>query len=107
MNSVMHAYPDGKQGRRLRVSFERNDEKMRLNYSDDGCGIPKESLKKIFEPFFTTARAKGGSGLGLHIVYNIVTRQLQGRISCESESGRGTRFIIDIPLEPKELKSLE
>jgi signal transduction histidine kinase len=69
-----------------------------FTYSDDGRGIPPENLDKIFEPFYTTKRGQGGSGLGLHIIYNIVTQKLGGTISCESEVGVGTRFIIDLPI---------
>ncbi|RKZ57028.1 MAG: hypothetical protein DRR08_20070, partial [Candidatus Parabeggiatoa sp. nov. 2] len=66
---------------------------------DDGCGIPPENLAKIFEPFFTTARAQGGTGLGLHIVFNLVTQKLNGTIRCESLKGQGTTFFIEIPNE--------
>ncbi|MEI6063585.1 MAG: HAMP domain-containing sensor histidine kinase [Pseudanabaena sp. ELA748] len=54
--------------------------------------------QRIFEPFFTTARDRGGSGLGLHIIYNLVTQNLNGTIVCESEVGIGTKFIITLPL---------
>jgi signal transduction histidine kinase len=54
-------------------------------------------LKKIFEPFFTTNK-KIGTGLGMHIVYNLVTQKLNGTITCESEMKKGTRFKIDMPL---------
>ncbi|RKZ73552.1 MAG: sensor histidine kinase, partial [Gammaproteobacteria bacterium] len=66
--------------------------------SDDGCGIPPENLDKIFEPFFTTARIQGGTGLGLHIVFNLVTQKLQGTINVQSEIGVGTTFILNFPL---------
>lgn len=107
MNSVMHAYPDERQGGRLQIRFKKDREQLQLEYSDDGCGMPGKTLNKIFEPFFTKARGKGGSGLGLHIVYNVVVRQLQGRISSESKPGRGTRFIVTIPLQLKEKQGEE
>ena len=69
-----------------------------IEYRDDGCGIPPENLTKIFEPFFTTARNQGGTGLGLHIVYNLVTQKLQGKIDVTSEVNLGTIFIIALPL---------
>ncbi|MDY6991453.1 MAG: PAS domain S-box protein, partial [Pseudomonadota bacterium] len=69
-----------------------------IRYSDDGQGIAAETLSHIFEPFFTTNRQGGGSGLGLHIVYNLVTHQLKGSIHCESEWGHGSCFIIEIPI---------
>ncbi|MEH2465762.1 sensor histidine kinase [Nostoc sp.] len=69
-----------------------------IQYSDDGCGIPPENLNKIFEPFFTTPRQQGGSGLGLHIVYNLVTQKLQGTIDVNSAVEKGTLFIVTLPL---------
>ncbi len=70
-------------------------------YRDDGCGVPEEYHSRIFEPFFTTARHRGGTGLGLHIVYNLVTQKLRGRINVQSEVGKGTLFIVTLPLEPQ------
>ncbi|NEO92124.1 MAG: HAMP domain-containing histidine kinase [Moorea sp. SIO3G5] len=68
-----------------------------VEYTDDGCGIVKDNLKRIFEPFFTTARHTVGSGLGLHIVYNLVVEKLQGTIKAESEVGVGTQFVMTFP----------
>ena len=69
-----------------------------LDFADNGRGIPPEHIDRIFEPFFTTRRAEGGSGLGLHIVYNIVTGTLGGRIAVASQPGAGCRFTIHLPL---------
>jgi signal transduction histidine kinase len=66
-------------------------------FSDDGKGIPPENLGKVFDPFFTTGRSTGSTGLGLHIVYNLVTGILGGRLNLYSKVGKGTRFTIDIP----------
>ena len=70
---------------------------MRIVFADDGKGIPPENIGKVFDPFFTTGRSSGSTGLGLHIVYNLVTSRLQGRINLYSKVGKGTRFTIDIP----------
>jgi signal transduction histidine kinase len=51
---------------------------IELRFSDNGTGIPQENLAKIFDPFFTTMRGRGGSGLGLNIIHNLVTGPLQG-----------------------------
>ena len=99
-NSVIHGYEDGEAGR-LEISFRKDDGKLFLNFSDDGKGISQENIDHIFSPFFTTNREKGGSGLGLHIVYNIVSQRLHGTIGCESEPGRGTSFNIILPLTPE------
>lgn len=69
-----------------------------LTVTDDGCGIPKSHQMRIYDPFFTTKLGKGGSGLGLNIVYNLVTEVLGGDISLDSEPGRGTSFAIVVPL---------
>ncbi|MDY6901257.1 MAG: ATP-binding protein, partial [Cyanobacteriota bacterium] len=73
-------------------------DKVNIEYSDDGCGIPPKNLSKIFEPFFTTARNQGGTGLGLHIVYNLVTQKIQGTIDVKSEVNLGTIFTIALPV---------
>ena len=96
MNSLQHAYPHHQSGK-LYFEVERDSDCAIINYGDDGCGIPHSHLKKVFEPFFTTARAQGGTGLGLHIVYNLVTQKLQGTIRVHSEVGKGTQFIIRLP----------
>ena len=78
------------------------DETLLLRYSDDGCGIDEKDLRKIWEPFYSTKRGQGGSGLGLHIVYNLVTQTLNGVINCRSRIGEGTEFNIRIPLSESE-----
>ncbi|RKZ72862.1 MAG: hypothetical protein DRQ57_16205, partial [Gammaproteobacteria bacterium] len=97
MNSVRHAYSIEETGN-LHFEIKLDSEHLIIEYSDDGCGIPPENLAKIFEPFFTTARNQGDTGLGLHIVFNLVTQKLQGIISVQSEVGVGTTFILNLPL---------
>lgn len=97
MNSLVHAYGPEEAGR-LTFDFKQTNGRFSFEYSDDGRGIPKESLSKIFDPFYTTKRGQGGSGLGLHIIYNLVTQKLGGIIRCESEAGQGTRFVIEMPI---------
>ena len=93
MNSLIHAFDKGDAGKIL-FNLETKDEILFLKYSDDGKGIPEENIGKIFDPFFTTRRGKGGTGLGLHIVYNLVKQKLEGSIRCESKVGEGTTFTI-------------
>ncbi len=100
MNSLMHAYQPEEAGEmHFQVSQQANQ--AIVQYRDDGCGIPEEHLSRIFEPFFTTARHRGGTGLGLHIVYNLVTQKLRGTINVQSKAGMGTLFIVTLPLEPQ------
>ncbi len=96
INSLTHAYQPGEKGQ-LCFQITQEQDKVTIQYSDDGCGIPPENLNKIFEPFFTTARNQGGTGLGLHIVYNLVTQKLQGKIDVKSGVNLGTIFIIALP----------
>ena len=101
-NAVAHAYADGQAGKlSIRVTEPRLDV-VRIVFSDDGKGIPPENLGKVFDPFFTTGRSSGSTGLGLHIVYNLVTSRLRGRIDLYSRLGKGTRFTIEIPKAPVE-----
>ena len=96
MNSIIHAYHDGDRGH-IAISIKKEADSITLIYSDDGKGISKENLKKIYDPFFTTNREGGGSGLGMHILYNIVTQRLLGTIDVQSTLGKGTLFTIIIP----------
>ncbi len=97
LNSVAHAFPDGKPGAvdiRVRESGKDNVE---IIFSDNGCGMSLDVRRRAFDPFFTTRRDQGGTGLGLHIVYSIVTNRLGGRLDLDSEPGGGTRIQIVLP----------
>ncbi|HYD65030.1 PAS domain S-box protein [Azospirillum sp.] len=97
INAVVHAYGEGAAGHvRIAVHGEGEDA-VALDFVDDGKGIPPDVLPRIFDPFFTTKRGEGGSGLGLHIVYNTVSRVLGGRLSVDSRLGEGTRFTLNLP----------
>ena len=96
-NSIHHGFAEMNQGT-ITLHVAVQDDQVHLNYSDNGAGIAPDIQDKIFEPFFTTARKTGGSGLGLSIVYNLVTQKLRGRINIESQPGAGARFIITFPL---------
>jgi two-component system NtrC family sensor kinase len=97
MNSLTHAFAPDEPGQ-MTLDLTSVADRVHFTYSDNGCGIPAEHLDKIFEPFFTTKRGQGGSGLGLHIIYNLVTQKLGGTIHCESVEGEGTRFVMAFPL---------
>jgi len=93
LNSLIHAYDPGDRGC-ITLRFSQQGNHIIFEYQDDGKGVPEEHIGKIFEPFFTTKRGQGGSGLGLNIVYNLVTQKLGGTIQCQSQSGLGTTFVI-------------
>lgn len=99
MNSLLHAFDKDDEGEMtISASVDNNEETIELIYQDNGHGINAEDKIKIFEPFFTTKRGGGGSGLGMHITYNLVTSTLQGRINCISTPGHGVEFIMRMPL---------
>lgn len=98
MNSLVHAFAEGESGQLSFTAELLPGQKVELRYHDNGKGIPAEHLRKIFDPFFTTRRGQGGSGLGLHIVFNIVTQSLKGSIRCDSQPGQGTTFTLVLPL---------
>ncbi|MFE8699836.1 sensor histidine kinase [Cytobacillus sp. FJAT-54145] len=96
MNSLIHAFPVERE-QTITIHVTESEEKIKLVYEDNGKGMREEVAAKIFEPFYTTNRANGGSGLGMHIVHNLVTMTLSGTILCESEPGHGTRFTMTLP----------
>jgi PAS domain S-box-containing protein len=96
-NSVAHAFPDGKGGTigiRLRASGE---DCVEILFSDDGCGMSLDVRRQAFDPFFTTRRDGGRTGLGLHIVHNIVVNRLGGQLDLDSAPGQGTKIRITLP----------
>ncbi len=96
MNSLIHGYDEGVEGE-ISMSGHIEGDFLIFRYADNGKGIAAENIKKIFDPFFTTKRGSGGSGLGLHILYNIVTQILGGTLDVRSEPGRGVEFMLSIP----------
>jgi len=97
MNSLTHGF-EGIPAGVITISGTRADAGIILQYRDNGVGIAPENLGRIFDPFFTTKRGQGGSGLGLHIVYNLVTRTFGGRIHVESVPGGGVLFTMTLPV---------
>ena len=100
-NSLAHAFPDRDDGRMtLSVRIDDGDTAV-LDYRDDGIGIDEAALGKIFDPFYTTKRGAGGSGLGLHIVFNLTTRILGGKVRADSKPGDGIHFELRFPAHIK------
>ncbi len=96
-NARIHAFSDGHRGEiRIAATPAAND-RIHISVSDNGVGIAADHLPRIFDPFFTTRLGHGGSGLGLSIVYRLVTQTLGGRIRVSSQEGRGTMFVLEIP----------
>jgi hemerythrin-like metal-binding protein len=98
-NSRMHAFADGTRAGNITIRAGREGDRVFIDYRDDGAGMSAETLAHAFEPFYTTRRGTGGSGLGLYIVYNLVTQGLRGEVHCESAAGQGVRFYMTYPLQ--------
>jgi signal transduction histidine kinase len=106
MNSLNHAYAPEDPGS-INITVTQANDLVLLTYNDDGKGMEESVLKKVFEPFFTTKRGNGGTGLGMHIIYNLVTMKLQGTIDVSSVVGQGSTFKLILPtsLTPPEPES--
>jgi PAS domain S-box-containing protein len=97
LNAVAHAFPDGRPGAVDILVREAGKDNVEIIFADNGCGMSLDVRRRAFDPFFTTRRDQGGTGLGLHIVYSIVTSRLGGRLDLDSQPGRGTRIQIVLP----------
>jgi len=98
INSIIHGYDDKAKGT-IEIKVNKQNNNLLIVFKDDGKGIKEENISKIFEPFFTTNRKHGGTGLGLNVVYNLVTHNLKGTIECNSVEKEGTIFKLNLPLE--------
>ncbi|MGL5256053.1 MAG: sensor histidine kinase [Proteocatella sp.] len=97
MNSIIHGFKNISNGS-IFISVQKNSDSINILFKDNGCGIPAENKKRIFEPFFTTNRSNGGSGLGLNIVYNLITSTLNGNIRIVDSEEPGVTFEMIIPI---------
>ena len=102
VNAVVHAFPDGHahslgESPMIAVTMEVVGSTMWVRVSDNGRGMSPQELSQVFEPFFTTRRGAGGSGLGMHIVHQIIDTRFEGSISTETSAGHGTSWAIQIP----------
>jgi len=106
LNLIKNAVDAINEGGQITVTTSRKDaESVQVFISDNGPGIPKDKLKQIFEPFFTTKERGKGTGLGLFVSHAIL-RKLGCRIQVQSETGKGTTFILDIPIKAFQQKEV-
>ena len=97
MNSLIHGFKEDEEGLiKISASIDKNNN-LNLVYLDTGKGITQDTKEKIFDPFFTTNRENGGSGLGMSIIYNIITSSLKGTIDIKDNNPKGVKFIINLP----------
>ena len=96
MNSLIHGF-DGVENGKITIEIKIEEQNVCIVYQDNGQGMDKETIRAIYDPFFTTRRSYGGTGLGMHLVYNLVTQTIGGVIECTSALGEGATFTIKFP----------
>ncbi|MCW7753601.1 ATP-binding protein [Desulfobotulus sp. H1] len=101
LNSLTHAFDPEDRGE-MHFDIQQSGDMVKMIYRDNGKGVSAQTLKHIFDPFYTTARGSGGTGLGMHIVYNLVSQTLRGSILCESPEEGGIRFVLLFPRIPEQ-----
>lgn len=101
MNSLLHGF-DGRAQGNIVIEVSEVSGLGELRYADDGIGMDEETVKRVFDPFFTTKRGQGGSGLGMHILFNLVSQILRGTVRCRSTPGEGVEVSIRFPTLPPE-----
>ncbi|WP_087025540.1 PAS domain-containing sensor histidine kinase [Thaumasiovibrio subtropicus] len=101
MNSLIHGFSNwhGPHQITITVNIDTESDMLAIEYHDNGRGIEKEISDRIFDPFVTSKLGQGGSGLGTHIIYNLIVQLMQGSIECDSEPGHGATFKMLIPLD--------
>lgn len=95
-NALVHGFEGIGEGH-IRIEVFEFSDTISVMIQDDGVGMSEQVQSQIYDPFFTTKRAKGGTGLGLNIVHNMITNVLQGSITCNSTPGKGTQFNVRFP----------
>lgn len=95
-NALVHGF-EGREEGHIRLEVFEFEDSVSIMIQDDGIGMDQNTLNHIYDPFFTTKRSRGGTGLGLNIVHNMITNVLQGSVTCESELGQGTCFRVSLP----------
>ncbi len=97
LNSLIHGY-EGRSSGKIWIQVKMVDEHLMMLYKDNGVGMSAEAVKMCLS-LYTTKRNKGGSGMGMHIVYSLIKEKFEGDIICSSELDKGTMFSIQIPME--------
>lgn len=96
-NAIHHAFPDGRTGE-IRIGAQMVGEALEISVRDNGVGIDPTTQERVFEPFFTTCADRGGSGIGLDLARQLVTRRLEGTLELHSTPGQGCCFTLRFPL---------
>jgi signal transduction histidine kinase len=96
-NSIIHGLNNIEKGY-IKITVVKEVGSFIICYQDNGKGLSEDQVKMLFEPFYTTKRGSGGSGLGTHVIYNLVTSTLHGKITVQSEPNKGLRYDISVPI---------
>jgi signal transduction histidine kinase len=96
INSIIHGFENINSGE-ITIDISLHQQTLHLDYKDNGHGLTKEGVKKLFIPFYTTKSNKGSTGLGTHIIHNLVVDTLNGCIEVKSEDKRGLSYHIEFP----------
>ncbi len=102
-NSLRHGFTTDRSGAtagEIRIELQRHSDELQILYTDNGVGIPEPILPKLFEPFVASKSERGGSGLGTHVIYRLISDLFRGKIRCQSTRGKGVEFKIRVPLNP-------
>jgi signal transduction histidine kinase len=94
INSILHGFENINRGV-ITINAKMKGDKLHIHYSDNGVGVPKEKLPQLFDPFYTTKSGSGGTGLGTHIIHDLVTDTLKGTIRANSHEGQGLSYDIE------------
>ncbi|MDA7818205.1 HAMP domain-containing histidine kinase [Sulfurimonas sp.] len=97
-NAIIHAFSEVDDGKII-INARAIDDSLELVYIDNGKGMDEDTADKFFDPFFTTQRSNGGSGLGTHLIYNLVTQSLNGTITLKTNLNEGVEIAMSIPLK--------
>ncbi len=106
MNSLIHGF-DGVENGQVDIRASVHGDRVHLVYTDNGNGMTEEQQAKIYDPFYTTMQGRGGTGLGMHIVFNLVTQKLCGSINLKTAPGQGVCFTLNLPLKNQEGSCVE
>ncbi|WP_168927492.1 sensor histidine kinase [Nitrincola alkalilacustris] len=101
-NAATHAYDS--EGGIVTISTMKQNSQVLITVCDQGRGISADTLPRVFEPFYSSRFGQGGSGLGMYVVFNLVTHVLGGKICVQSDNNQGCRVLINIPLDSPEMK---
>ena len=99
LNAKIHAFNESDTDKKISVTGIQNGNELTIIFQDNGKGVSAENLTKLFDPFYTTKRGTGGSGLGLHIIYNLIVNKLNGSIKIDKSYTNGLKYIIKLKVD--------